>query len=207
MKYTELLAKPNKIEAPEVVLAEPEALNSTEHDLPLARVLGKKVCDEVQGLRAVYQERLQGYTIHVGGRTFEDEGFVTRRYAEPGSAEVAAEEYYLHLTTYDDGRKSEFGPVEQTIVRIVTDAGEQELYVDGEGNVRVLYREDADTEWRPVSSQTAENWAGELSHRALIAAVRHGGRTPEEKEVANDEARRLLRERFPMFGLHETTVE
>jgi hypothetical protein len=207
MKHTELLAKPNTIEAPEPVSAEPEALKSAEHELSLAQMLGKKVCDEVQGLRGVYQERLQGYTIHVGNRIFEDEGFVTRRYAESDGVEVAAEEYYLHFTSHDVGRKSEFGPLEQTIVRIVTDDGEQELYVDEEGNARVMYREGADGEWRLVSSQTAEDWAGELSHRALIAAVRHGARTPEEKEAANAEARELLRKRFPMFGLHETTVE
>ena len=175
--------------------------------MSLARAIGKKVCDEVQGLRGVYQERLQGYTTHVGNRIFEDEGFVTRRYSEVDGGEVAAEEYYLHLTSYDAGRKSEFGPIEQTIVRIVTEAGEQELYVDEDGSARVTYREGAEGEWKLVSYQTAEDWAGELSHRALIAAVRHGERTPEEKEKANAEARMLLRKRFPMFGLHETSVE
>ena len=205
MAHTETLANPNKTETQERVL-EPEVLSAGESELPLARVLGKKVCDEVQGLRGVYLERLQGYTIHVGNRIFEDEGFVTRRYDESG-ADVAAEEYYLHFTSYDAGRKSEFGPVEQTIVRIVADAGEQELYVDEEGNARVMYREGIEGEWQSVSYQTAEDWAGELSHRALIAIVRHGERTPQEKEAANAEARELLRRRFPMFGLHGTTVE
>lgn len=206
MAHTEILAKPNKIETSEEVVGIAEA-DPMEHDLALARVLGQRVCSEVQGLRTLYRERLQGYTLQVGNRTFEDEGFVTRRYAEPGATKVTAEEYYLHLTSYDARRKSEFGPTEQTLVRIITETGEQELYVDEEGNARVMYREGAEGEWQPVSYQTAENWAGELSHRALIAADIHGRRSPEQKEVANAEARRLMRERFPAFGKRDTSLE
>lgn len=203
MTHTELLANPNKIEAPEQVSVEPEVASLTEHELLLARALGMRVCASVQELWELYSDRRDGATTHVGQRIVEIEGFAMRDYGQH-----QLEETVVRSRIHYAGRKSEFGPSEIVTVHIKTDEGEELITVDTEGDADVRYRgSDGSEDWLPMPFQRAESAVDELSHRAVIAAVRHGARTAEERAVADAHATGLLRERFPLFGKPATSLE
>jgi hypothetical protein len=202
MTHTELLAKPKQIEAPEEV-AVPEALHSTNQELPLARALGAKVCASVQELWELYPDRRYGSTTHVGQRIVEVEGVAMRDYGQR-----QLEETIVRSRVYFAGNKSEFGPSEMVTVHIRTDDGEELITVDADGAADVQYRDGSHPEdWLPMPFQRAESAVDELSHRAVIAAVRHGARSEEEKAVANAHAKSLLHQRFPLFAKAETSLE
>ena len=203
MTHTELLVKPTAPKEPEQISVEPETINPVEQELPLARVLGERVRVGMQELWNLYPERRQGLTTRIGNRIYEDEGMATR-YLDVRNG---IEETYFRTRIYDAGNKPEFDPTEVVFVRVKTGAGEHEIFVNPAGDAKVQYRDDADPEWHGVSYQDAANYVDELSHRVLIAAVRHGNRTPEEKAAADAHAIALLRERLPMFARPETSLE
>lgn len=202
MTHTELLVKPTAPEAPERINAEPETIDPVEQELPLARVLGERVRAEMQELWDLYPGRRQGHTTHIGHRIYDDEGLVTRYPDEHG-----VEETYFRTRVYGASTKPAFDPAEVVFVRVTTDAGEHEIFVNEAGDAAVRYHDSTDPEWRNVSYQDAENYIDELTHRVLVAAVRHGSRTPEEKALADAHAIKLLRERLPMFARPETSLE
>jgi hypothetical protein len=204
MTHTELLVKSNKIDTSEQATAEPGELNSTPQEMSLARALGVKVCASVQELWELYPDRRSGSTTHVGRRIVEVEGVAMRDY----------EQHYLEETivrsrVYNAGRKSEFPPQETVSVYIKTEEGEELITVDPMGDADVRYRDNSDEPetWFPMPYQRAENVVAELSHRAVIAAVRHGARTPEEKAAANEHATALLGQRFPLLVKREAPIE
>lgn len=202
MAHTETPANPNKTEAQEQVV-EPEILEVVEQELPLARALGARVCASVQELWELYPDRRDGSTTHVGRRIVEIEGVAMRDYGQR-----QLEETILRSRVYFAGNKSEFEPAEVVSVHIRTDDGEELITVDAAGDADVRYRDNSHPEdWLPMPFQRAESAVDELSHRAVIAAVRHGARTAEEKATANAHARALLHERFPLFGKPETSLE
>ncbi|HSW92307.1 MAG TPA: hypothetical protein VLH14_00330 [Patescibacteria group bacterium] len=204
MTQTELLSKPNKLADSEPVTIEPDLLDSTKQELPLARELGAKVCASVQELWELYPDRRDGITTQVGMRIVEIEGVAMRDYGQH-----QLEETIVRSQVYHAGRKAEHGSSGTVSVHIRTDEGEELITVDVEGAADVRYRDGADDskDWLPMPFQRATSVVDELSHRAVIAAVRHGSRTPEEKAVANEHAAALLRNRFPLFGKPETSLE
>lgn len=204
MIHTELATKPNKIEAAEKIPAVPELLNSTEQLSP-ARVLGAQVCASIEELWRLYPERRHGSTTHVGGRIVEVEGVAMRDYEQRWLEEVI-----VRSRVYDTARKDEHGPLEALSVHIKTEDGEELITVDASGEADVHYRDISDdpgSEWRNMPFQRATRTVEDLSYRALIAAVRHGSRSPEEKARANAHAKSLLHERFPLFARSETSLE
>lgn len=202
MTHTELLAKPNKIEASEQTVGS-EVLNFTEQELPLARALGAKVCASVQELWELYPDRRYGSTTHVGRRIVEVEGVAMRDYGQR-----QLEETIVRSRVYFAGNKSEFEPSEMVSVHIKTDDGEELITVDAAGAADVRYRDNSHSEdWLPMPFQRAESAVDELSYRAVVAAVRHGARTEEEKAAANAHAKELLHQRFPLFAKAETSLE
>jgi len=204
MVHTESLQKPNKIETAERNVVAPESLNSTEQELPLARALGAQVYASVQGLWNLYPDRRHGSVIHVGRRIVEIEGVAMRDYGEH-----YLEETVLRSRVYNASSKSEFDPLDQVSVYIKTEDGEELITVDALGDADVRYRGNADEseDWQAMPFQRAVRIIEELSHRALVAEVRHGSRTPAEKAVADTQATELLRERFPLLGKPETSLE
>jgi len=204
MTQTELLSKPNKTEDSGQATPKPELFDLTKQELPLARELGAKVCASVQELWELYPDRRDGITTQVGMRTVEIEGVAMRDY---GQHEL--EETIVRSRVYNAGRKSEFEPSEMVSVHIKTEEGEELITVDVEGAADVRYRGRADgpEDWLPMPFQRATSVVDELSHRAIIAAVRHGSRTPEEKAAANAHAAALLRDRIPLFGKSGTSLE
>lgn len=202
MAHTETLAKPNKIEAQQRLI-EPETFEPTEQELPLARVLGAKVCASLQELWELYPDRRDGSTTHVGRRVVEIEGVAMRDYGQR-----QLEETVLRSRVYFSGNKSEFEPSEVVTVHIRTDDGEELITVDADGDADMRYRDNSHPEdWLLMPFQRAENAVDELSYRVTIAAMRHGARTDAEKRAANEHARALLHERFPLFGKRETSLE
>jgi len=203
MIQTELPTKHTKIENSEQVAVETELRDFTGQELPLARELGAKVCASVQELWELYSARRYGSTIHVGRRIVEVEGVAMRDYGRRQH-----EETIVRSRVYYDGNKSDFGPSEMLSVHIKTDDGEELITVDAAGDAVVQYSENAYPEdWLPMSFERAEGTVDELSHRAVIAAMRHGARTEEEKAVANAHAKALLHQRFPLFARTETSLE
>lgn len=205
MTHTETLVKPAGTPAAENAV---EELKTGVSDQELARELslGERVRAEFEAVWSLYPNRRQGTTVHVGPYIFEDDGLATRYYDKA----LGIEETYFRSRIYDRSveLKTDPGPSEAIFVRVASESGEEhEIFVNPAGSVAVMCRQGVELPWQTVSEQEALACIDELSYRAVIAAVRHGERTPDEQVMADTHARELLRARMPMFAASETSLE
>lgn len=201
MKNAELLTKPNKnleqVERDEGVNLTPETLTEKQ--------IGEKIREEFTALWNIYEGRRNGNSMRYGRTTVEDDVIATR-YLDNEADQHAIEEVYWRTTLYGPNQRD--GKTEMYFINI-SSPGEDEyqICVTENQHVKVLNRHTDSHEWHTASDEAAEKTLEEFFHRTLIAATTHENRTPEEKLAADEDAKRLLLERYPILGEKKTSVE
>lgn len=153
---------------------------------------GERVKDEFEALWDMYTGRRVGLSISYSNWRAEDDIIATRYYDES-----AIEETYWRTQFFSDSAKS---MREMVTVRIKTDTGEHEIFVDEDSDVSVKKRLSDSDEWHMVDDDEAEACLFEFFHRTSDAKVKHESRTQEEKDAADRHAVELLLERYPDLG-------
>lgn len=199
MTYTELLSQPTNAAAADQMTQqfEPGQLCELEPD---EHTNAERIRTEFTNLWNIYADRRDGMTMQFGKAIIEDDVIATRYYDER-----AIEEIYWRTQVYDASLKN--GVSETIFIHITTSDGEREIYVSEAGDVTVMHRPDEESEWKPTSSEDADSCLYDFFYRTTIAADIHHRRSPEEQTVANNHAKALLRERYPMLAATKTTEE
>lgn len=207
MKNTETIPEPYviKSEIVEQETLQDNAVDTAQEVSPDQKELGHKVHEEFNALWNIYEGRRNGSTIHYGRTTIEDDVIATR-YLDNDADQHAIEEVYWRTTLSGPNQKN--GSTEMIFINI-SSPGEDEyqICVTEDHLTKVLRRNPESKEWRQATSEEADTTLSEFFHRTLIAADTHSHRTPEEKIVADDDARKLLLERYPMLADKKTSIE
>ena len=204
MKNTETLTKPQANllnEAGDQNVADivdvKEMLNDPE--------LGNKISQEFEALWDVYEGRRIGNTMQYGKTTIEDSVIATRYFDEVEQGH-AVEETYWRTDLY--GPNQHNGKTEMLFINITSPgASEFQISVGEDHNVKVLSRNEESGEWSQANADDAERVVSEFFHRTLIAADIHSQRTPEEKTAADEDARQLVLNKYPILGNKKTSEE
>ena len=200
MIYSELLTKTAAKTASELATAQIEPTPVGSYDLLPDQPVGELVRAEFAMLWDIYAGRRDGMKIQFSDELITDEVVATRYFDKR-----AIEEVYWRTRVYSPFVKS--GVTEKIYVHITTDDGEHEICVNEEGDTRVLSRQDTDSSWEMASPDEVDACLDEFFHRTSDAAIIHKQRSPEEQTIANNHARALLYERYPILALTQSEEE
>lgn len=166
---------------------------------------GRKIKNEVMRLAQMYRKRTmtQSYTDGAYGLIFG-----TRYY--DGSD---LEEVYELDTSYTNDQKN--GISDTVSVSINTKNGDKiRIIVDKADNIVVFAHDhdfvksfDQPDEWSPVFGDDAQSIIDDFSHRSMIAASIHSDRSEEDKDQADEDALRMIRERRPDLIAKRSPIE
>lgn len=208
MKNTETLVAEPYITNSKI--AEQETLPREDVDiiretLPDQKEVGHKIREEFKALWDIYEGRRNGSTMHYGNTTIEDDVIATR-YLDGDSTQHAIEEVYWRTSLTGPNQKD--GTNEMIFVNILSPGeDEYQICVTENNQTKVLRRHPESKEWRRATDDEAEDTLSEFFHRTLIAADTHSRRTPEEKIAADNDARKLLLERYPVLADKKSSTE
>ena len=200
MSHSELLTKPAAKTAFELTVKQIEPTPVGSYDLLPDSPVGELVRAEFAMLWDIYAGRRDGMKIQFSDELITDEVVATRYFDKR-----AIEEVYWRTRVYSPFVKS--GVTEKIYVHITTDDGEHEICVNEVGETKVLRRQGTDSTWETATSDEAEGCLDEFFHRTSDAAIIHKQRSPEEQAVANNHARALLYERYPILALTQSEEE
>lgn len=195
MPSTKILTKENN-QTTELIAKYSEPATSGSFDRLSVQVSdGERVRAEFEELWNIYSGRRDGISMSYvnGAETVVDDVIATRYFDER-----AVEETYWRTRSYELGVKG--GVREQILVRVATDIGENEMLIDEDGQVKVLKRQSSESNWELADADESRQCMDDFFYRTTIAADVHNRRSPEEKLIANDHARALLRERYPILA-------
>lgn len=200
MSYSDLLTKTSSRTVSETVAERIEPTDVGSYDLLTDKLIGERVRTEFALLWDIYAGRRDGMAIQFSDELITDEVVATRYFDKR-----AIEEVYWRTRVYSPFVKS--GVTEKIYVHITTDGGEHEICVNEAGDTKVLKRLDTDNEWETAGPDEAADCLDEFFHRTADAATIHKQRSPEEQTVANNHARALLYERYPILALARSEEE
>lgn len=201
MSYPEPFTKTTDIVATETITEQIEPTPVGSYDLLLEQLTnGERVCAEFGALWDIYVNRRDGMTMRFGDATITDDVIATRYFDQR-----AIEETYWRTRTYSPFVKD--GATETIYIRIVTDDGEHEIYVDEGKDIKVMRRRNDSDEWEIADSGDADDCLYDFFYRTTIAADVHQRRNSDEKTVADNHARALLHERYPILALRQAPEE
>ena len=206
MKNTETLLKPtiNHNELIDDTLLD-SGLDESIESLRENREIGDKISQEFKELWKIYEGRRIGNTMQYGKTTIEDDVIATR-YFDGENQQHAIEETYWRTSLY--GPNQHEGHTEMLFINISSPGEDEYQIVVGEDHqTKVLRRPEGADEWGTASHEVAATVLSEFFHRTLIAADVHSQRTPEEKAAADEDARQLVLNKYPILGNKKTSEE
>lgn len=201
MIHTELLTKATSAPVAEQAIEQTKPTPVGPYDLLSNQPTnGELVRAEFAMLWDIYAGRRDGMEIQFSGELITDEVVATRYFDKR-----AIEEVYWRTRVYSPFVKD--GVTEKIYVHITTDDEEHEICVNEVGDTRVLKRQGTDSVWETATSGEADSCLDEFFHRTSDAAIIHKGRSLEEQTVANNHARALLYEHYPILALARSEEE